>query len=146
MAKRKSSLNIDFSCFAEYAEKLDKLGADLKHIFGNAMEKAAKQVEEDTRAAMADANLPARGIYSSGDTMESIVTDAKVEWKGSYGEIPLGFDKSKPGAGGFLITGTPKMLPNAKLEDIYGRKKYESDIRKQIREDLEKEVKRHMGG
>ena len=58
MAKRKSSLNIDFSCFAEYAEKLDKLGADLKHIFGNAMEKAAKQVEEDTRATIREVRSP----------------------------------------------------------------------------------------
>ena len=146
MAKRKNSLNIDFSAFAEYAEKLDKLGVNLKPVFGEAMENAAKKVEEDTRSALADANLPAGGIYSTGDTIASIVTDAKVDWHGSYGEISLGFDKSKPGAGGFLITGTPKMLPNRKLEDIYGRRKYESEIRKQIREDLDKAVKKYMGG
>ena len=120
-------------------------GADEQKVM-KAAQKAAKKVEEDTKSAMADANLPAGGIYSTGDTVASIVTDAKVDWHGSYGEISLGFDKSKPGAGGFLITGTPKMLPNRKLEDIYGRRKYESEIRKQIREDLDKAVKKYMGG
>lgn len=146
MARRKNSLNIDFSAFSEYAEKLDKMGANLKEVFSDAMEDAASDVEKDTESAMASSNLPAKGQFSTGKTKESIIKDAKVSWHGTYGEIGLGFDKSKPGAGGFLITGTPKMQPDTALQDIYSRKKYETKIRKKIREYLQDEIEQRLGG
>ena len=146
MAKRKSMLSIDFSNFSDYAEKLDELGADLKKVFADAMEQAAETVQEDTLEALESAYLPADGIYSKGITKQQVITNAKVEWSGYVGEIGLGFDKSKPGAGGFLITGTPKMQPDYKLEDIYGRKKYENHIKKDIEEVLQAEIDRIMGG
>lgn len=146
MAKRKSMLSIDFSNFSDYAEKLDELGADLKKVFADAMEQAAETVQEDTMDALDSANLPADGIYSKGITKEQVIKNAKVEWSGYVGEIGLGFDKSKPGAGGFLITGTPKMQPDYKLEDIFGRKKYENQIKKDIEEVLQDEIDRIMGG
>lgn len=146
MAKRKSMISIDFSNFSDYAEKLDKLGGDLKEIFTDAMEQAAETVQFDTIDAMAKGNLPAGGKYSQGDTEASIIRDAKVSWHGSLGKIGLGFDKTRPGAGGFLITGTPKMQPNRALEDIYGRKKYENQLKKDIEEVLQDEIDRRMGG
>ena len=146
MAKRKSMLSIDFSNFSDYAERLDELGADLKKVFADAMEQAAETVQEDTLEALESAYLPADGIYSKGITKQQVITNAKVEWSGYVGEIGLGFDKSKPGAGGFLITGTPRMQPDYKLEDIYGRKKYENQIKKDIEEVLQAEIDRIMGG
>ena len=146
MAKRKNSINIDFSCFATYAEKLDRLGANLQDVIGNAMEDAGKKVADDTEKAMAAGNLPAGGMYSTGATENSIIKDPKVEWHGSVGEIGLGFDKTKPGAGGFLITGTPKMRPDAALAEIYSGKRYENTIRKQIKSDLQREIDQRMGG
>lgn len=143
---RNRMLDIDFSCFGDYAEKLDNLGADLKKIFGDAMEQAAETVQEDTAEAMESANLPAHGEYSRGVTKEAIIRDAKTEWRGSFGEIGMGFDKTMPGAGGFLITGTPRMRPNYKLEDIYNRKKYKSKIMKQISEELQEAIKEKIGG
>ena len=146
MPKRKSMISIDFSNFSDYAEKLYNLGADLKEIFTDAMEQSAETVQFDTIDAMAKGNLPAGGKYSQGDTEASIIRDAKVVWHGSQGEIGLGFDKTRPGAGGFLITGTPKMQPNRALEDIYGRKKYENQLKKDIEEVLQYEIDRRMGG
>lgn len=146
MSARKRMIDIDFSCFGDYAEKLDNLGASLQEAFSNAMEQAAETVQEDTIEAMAKGNLPAGGKYSQGDTEAAIIRDAKVVWHGSVGEIDLGFDKTKPGAGGFLITGTPKMQPNRALEDIYGRKKYERQLKKDIEEVLQDEIDRKMGG
>ena len=69
-----------------------------------------------------------------------------MSWAGSVGEIGLGFDKAKPGAGGFLITGTPKMQPNNALVDIFGRKKYESQIKSDLEEVLQDEIDQRMGG
>lgn len=146
MASRKNSLSIDFGNFAEYAERLDELNADLKEIFQDAMEQAAETVEWDIMDALADANLPALGKYSQGATEASVIRDAKVQWQGMLGEIPIGFDKTMPGAGGWLITGTPKMRPDYKLEDIFSRRKYEKKIMKQIEEHLQEEIDERLGG
>lgn len=142
MYKRKQMINIDFSNFAEYAEKLDLLGANLKIVFAEAMEEAAEKVQADTIAALANANLPAEGKYSQGDTRNSVIDDIHVFWQGSVGEVKLGFDKTKSGAGGFLITGTPRMQPDHALEEIYGSKKYESQLKKSIEKALQREIDR----
>lgn len=143
--RRKNYIAVDFSAFAEYAEKLDRLGADLKDIIGDAMEEAAKQVQEDTADAVESANLPAGGQYSDGETRASIVRDVTPKWSGSVGEVHLGFDKSKPGAGGFLITGTPKMAPDAALAEMYSGRKYQRQINKMIEEHLQKALD-ELGG
>lgn len=139
-------LSIDFSNFSEYAEKLDRLGANLQKVIGDAMDQAAETVQDDVREAMSSANLPAGGKYSQGDTTAQIISDPKTVWHGSQGEIGLGFDKTKAGAGGFLITGTPKMRPNYALEDIFSRKKYLTKINKQIKEELQDAIDEYMGG
>ena len=146
MASRKNFIDIDFSNFAEYAERLDELGADLQKVFGDAMEQAAETVQYDTEDAISAGNLPAGGKYSRGATDASLLRNQQVQWSGMVGEIGLGFDKSVPGSGGWLITGTPKMRPDYKLEDIYGRKKYENKIYKQITEELQDEIDARLGG
>lgn len=140
--KRKQFLSIDFSNFAEYIEKLDLLNANLQDVISRAMEEAAEKVQQDTIAALEKSNLPAEGVYSQGDTLKAVITDPKTLWLGSIGEIKLGFDKTRAGAGGFLITGTPKMRPDYALERIYGSKRYESELKKQIEKALQEEIDR----
>lgn len=147
---RKRSLDIDYSSLGELTEKLEALGANLEQVIGAAMEKAGEQVQQDTVNALADAYLPAKGEYSHGETEASVVRDVKVQWGASVGTMPLGFDKTKSGAGGWLITGTPKMQPDKKLEDIYSRKTtsraYEKRVKTQIEKDLEDEIERRLNG
>ena len=99
-------------------------------------------MQQDTIAALESSNLPAEGKYSQGDTLNSVIKDIKTIWVGSIGEIKLGFDKTKAGAGGFLITGTPKMKPDLALERIYGSKRYENQLKKQIEQALQREIDR----
>lgn len=147
---RKRKIDIDFSSFGELAEQLENLGANVEKVFGAAMEETGKQIAEDTIRALDDAYLPASGAYSNGDTRKSVVEDPKVEWRAGIGEMPLGFDKTVMGAGGWLITGTPKMRPDKKLEDIYSRKKtsrsYQTRIKKQIEATLRAEIEKRLGG
>lgn len=143
---RKQMISIDFKNFSDYAEKIDKLGVNLKSVFSKAMEEAAEKVQQDTIAAIQPVNLPAKGRYSTGDTLNTVIRDPKTKWEGSVGEIPLGFDKTKPGAGGWLITGTPKMRPDYALEKIYGTKRYESELKKTIEKALQREIDKIMGG
>lgn len=143
---RKQMISIDFKNFSDYAEKIDKLGVNLKSVFSKAMEEAAEKVQQDTIAAIQPVNLPAKGRYSTGDTLNSVIRDPKAKWEGSVGEIPIGFDKTKPGAGGWLITGTPKMRPDYALEKIYGTKRYENELKKTIEKALQREIDKIMGG
>lgn len=143
--RRKNSISIDFSVFEDYAAELDDLGANLQEIFEDVMEQEAETVQEDTLEALDNANLPAQGEYSIGTTKDNVNQHPKVEWSGSIGEVGLGFDKTKPGAGGFLITGTPKMRPDQALVDIYGRKKYERKITNSIMEYLQAEIEDRLG-
>lgn len=142
MASRNHGLSIDFSCFEVFAEELDKLGADIPEIFSEVMEEAGKEVQEKTKEASANAYLPAGGKYrsSNSETLAAIDPSPKPIVSGSVIEIGLGFDKSKPGAGGFLITGTPKMAPDYKLEDLYVRKRYKNKLVKEIGESLQDEI------
>ena len=142
---RKNGINIDFNGFAEYAEMLEELGANVQEVFTDAMEQAGETVAEDTESAVASANLPASGKYSRGNTENAIIKDPKVEWQGGYGEMKLGFDYLKPGAGGFLITGTPKMRPDHALEIIYAGRKYEKTIEKDI-ETVFRDLIESLGG
>lgn len=146
MASRNHGLSIDFSCFENYAEELEKLGADIPEIFSEVMEEAGKEVQEKTKEASANAYLPAGGKYrsSNSETLAAIDPSPKPIVSGSVIEIGLGFDKSKPGAGGFLITGTPKMAPDYKLEDLFVRKRYKNKLVKEIGESLQDEIDRRF--
>ena len=145
---RNKWIAIDFSNFDAYAEELEKLGADLESIFEKAIESAADQVQADVMEAIQDAHLPAGGQFHSNkrDTENSVIQDPKPETRGGVISVDLGFDKTKPGAGGFLITGTPKMQPDQKLADIFQKKKYANDIKKKIEADLQAEIDKRIGG
>jgi hypothetical protein len=147
VAARKSAIEIDFGVFEDLADQLEKLGADLKTTFSEVMEEEGKKVAQDTVEAVQNVNLPAGGRYSSSakETANSIIMNPKVEWSGSEASIGLGFDKTKPGAGGFLITGTPKMRPDYALEKIYGQKKYERDMKKHMIEGLQDQIHKRLG-
>lgn len=148
MAKKNHGIDIDFSVFSDYAEEIENLGGNLKKIFGDAMEDAGRKVQKDTIDALADQYLPAHGKYSTGRTKESVISPEQVraDWQGTLATVHLGFDRTKPGAGNYLITGTPKMKPDYKLEDIYIKKSYSRKIRKKIDDDLKNEIKKLSDG
>ena len=121
-------LRLDTSGFEETLRRLKDLGGNVKLAVEDALSQAAETIMEDTEAAIAAPNLPAGGIYSQGTTKESIVRDFRVHWEGQIGWVPVGFDFSKPGAGGYLITGTPRMQPDRALNRMYKQKRYMRQI------------------
>ena len=141
----KNKVSIDFSGFSDYAERIEMLGGSLKDVFNDALTKAGETIQADTLAALDNGNLPAGGKYSKGDTAASVIDDLTVTWSGSVAEIPLGFDKTKPGAGGWLITGTPKMQPDKALNQIYKSQGYMNKRKKEMEEVFIEAVNRLMG-
>lgn len=134
MAKR-NTLRLDTSGFEELIVKLDELQGDVKKVVTDALLQAAETVHDDTIDALDNEFLPRQGIYSTGQTKTTVVKP-KVEWSGTLAEAPVGFDYGEKGAGGFLISGTPRMQPDRKLEQIYTRKKY----MRQLQEDMQEVV------
>lgn len=124
----RNTLKLDTSGFTEMLRKLDDLGGNVKKVVEDALTQSAETIREDTIAALDNSNLPAQGKYSTGTTKESIVSDSRVTWEGLVGSVPVGFDFSKPGAGGYLITGTPRMQPDRALNQMYKQKKYMRQI------------------
>lgn len=142
----KNLLKLDVSGFEEYIQKLEKLETDLKPIVSDALNQAGETIIDDTFDAVSDSNLPRGGEYSTGRTRKSIIKNPRVKWSGTTAEIGVGFDFNKPGAGGYLITGTPRMAPDKALNKIYKSKKYMKDIQKNMIDIFQDEISRRMGG
>ena len=143
--KRNHGLYIDWNPFEDYAARIDELHGSLEKIFSDAMGQAAETIQDDTIDALGAGNLPARGKYSDGQTVASVAVP-EVTISGPIIETPVGFDFSKPGAGGFLITGTPRMAPDYALETIYVRKKYMRQIQDDMMKLFSEYVQDLMGG
>ena len=141
---RRNTLKLDTSKFYDLLTKVEGAGKSVRKIVDDSLGKAAEIIASDTEAALAPANLPAGGKYSTGRTAESIIHDNTVRWDGFVAWVPVGFDFSLPGAGGYLITGTPRMKPDYALNKMYKQKKYmtkiEADISKAILDYLEEEI------
>lgn len=142
----KNLLKLDVSGFEEYMTKLEELEADVKPIVSEALNKASAKITNDTINAIAEPNLPRGGKYSTGETKKSIVQNPRAFWSGPIAEVGVGFDFNKPGAGGFLITGTPRMAPDKSLNKIYKSKKYMKDIQQEMGEIFQQEIIKRMGG
>lgn len=142
----RNTLTLELSGFEELITKLEKLGGDVQKATTDALEQAAETIEFDTKDAVKDSLLPAGGKYSRGDTERSIVSGSEVKWSGSTAEISVGFDYGKQGAGGFLITGTPRMKPDMELKRIYKGATYKKQIVNDLIEVISDYIDDKMGG
>lgn len=125
-----NTLKLDTTGFDRLLKQLESIGGDVKPVVEKALKDAGKKIGEDTLTALNAPNLPAGGKYSTGETAKSVIQNGSVVWEGDTAYIPVGFDFAKPGAGGFLITGTPKMKPDRELNRMYKGKKYMNEIQK----------------
>lgn len=143
----KSKIGLQFDGWTETMSKLDKLGgtAAMKRGVEAGLRASKAYVNSNIKKAMA--NLPAKGKYSTGRTLESLDQSMSIDWEGLTGSIKVGFDFSQSGMTSiYLMYGTPRMEPVAGLEDaIYGNKT-KREIRKIQAEAVNKVIKRTMGG
>ena len=138
-------MRLELTGFEEMLEKLDKMGAELEEIVTDCLEQAGETIGYDTLDAIEDEKkLPAGGNYSTGETKETVILEPKAEKSGNLIEIGVGFDMEKPGAGIYLITGTPKMPPVYQLNKMYRGKKYMKQIQNDIRDILTDEMVTRM--
>lgn len=137
-------MRIDTSGFDDLVAQLEALSGDVRGAVTEALETAAAKVTADTREAIKPEYLPHQGKYSKGATAETII-EPEVQWSGTKAEVAVGFDYAKGGAGGYLIFGTPKMQPDAKLAAIFNKKKYLTDLQKDMQDIVAQYIKNAMG-
>lgn len=140
----RTTLKLDTSGFEELINRYKKLGGDTKQIVEKALDKIGDEITQDTQTAVSKKNLPQKGKYSKGNTEKSIVKNPRTTWSGEIASIQVGFDYSKPGAGGFLITGTPRMQPDRELHKMYKQKAYMRHIQEDMIEVVQAEIKERI--
>ena len=149
MGKTKMSLSGDI--FAEYADKLEKLGGNLRRAAEKALEESAEYVNKNLKNDI-------KSHKRTQQTEKSLRDEEKVKWSGTTAEIGVGFDISHGGlASIFLMYGTPKHGPVGKrpgatghpgtkqdkklYNDVYGtatKRKVQEIQEKVFAEDIEK--------
>lgn len=123
-----AKMKIDFKGFKEYAERLDKLGGDLKKT-------TEKALNESFEIITPQAKTEIKPHHLSGDTEKSLRTTPVIEWNGDRAYLPVGFDIKSGGlASIFLMYGTPRMTPDKGLYDAF----FGNATRKKLRQTQEK--------
>ena len=122
-------LRLEFAGFEEMAERLDKLGGDLKKTTEKALIETHKLITPKVEEAFRK-----HDVKYSHETMKSLKKDPKVEWNDSTAEIGVGFKISEGGFPSiFIMYGTPRMQPDKKVYNaIYGNKKKVKDLQEGI--------------
>ena len=120
MAKNK--IGLQFDGLEDIIDKLEKAGADAKEAVDESLKASKNYVTSSLKRDTNNANLPAKGKYSTGELAESIDTDTSVKWNGLTAEVNIGYDFKKSGLTSIMVLyGTPKMKKSQKLyNDIYG--------------------------
>ncbi len=151
-----SKMSIDFKNFAEYAEKLDKMGGDLRAT-------TQKALEETHEYITANIKRDIQKHHKTGATERSLIEDAEVKWQGNIASIDVGFDIKNGGLPSiFLMYGTPKHAPanqygkstgvNSGIDadkelynDIYGART-QREVKKIQERVFADAIKKRMGG
>ena len=128
----RNTLKLETAGFDRMIDHLKQLDGEVQKAVDDALGQAGETITEDTQDGVSAANLPAGGEYSTGATAASIVSPKVVWVGGTMAEMGVGFDYSKKGAGGFLISGTPRMRPDDELQRIYKRKTYMRNIQQDM--------------
>ena len=113
-----AKMKIDFKGFKEYAERLDKLGGDLKKT-------TEKALNESFNIITPQAKTEIKPHHLSGDTEKSLRTTPVIEWNGDRASVPVGFDIKSGGLAsiflmyGTKVHGTPRTAPDQGLYDAF---------------------------
>ena len=142
----KNSIGLEFEGLEELTEQLEKLNGELPKVAEKALVESKKIVTVELVKATTKKNLPAKGKYSTGKTRHSIDTSREVEWQGTTASIPIGFDIDKSGLTSiFLMNGTPKMKPSAKIKNALFGSKIRKKVAETQREIFEKAIEKRLG-
>ena len=121
-------LGLDFSDLDAWAKEIVAWGGKVKPTAEKALRETHRIVTDHIQAVMSPSNMPAKGKYWTGDTLEHLRRNAEIEWDGDVGSVGVGFEIKEGGITSiFLMYGTPRHKPPMKkarglYDAIYGKK------------------------
>ena len=124
-----TKMAIDFSAFGDLARKLEEAGGDVQSAATDALRASFDIVTPKAEEGMQRANLPAKGKYSTGKTLNALMREPNIRWENDIGTTDVGFSIRNGGlASQFLIHGTPRMRPAKKLHDAFYSKTTQREV------------------
>lgn len=146
MSKYTNKMGIEFEGFDEAIKRLEKLEGDVRSVTEKALKETHKIVTAAAEESAQKANLPAKGKYSKGDTLNSLKREASIEWSGTEAKVPVGFSISNGGiASIFMIYGTPRKMKNQKMYNAFWGNQIHAEVLK-AQEDIFYEEISKLGG
>lgn len=136
----RNTLKLNVTGFKNKVKAFAHAGGNAQKLVEDVLRDSSERILIDTKLALSNSYLPAGGRYWTGTTSKSVVENAEVSWKGLVAEVPVGFDFSEPGAGGYLISGTPRMQPDQMLNKIYKQRKYMNQMQKDMADKVLDEI------
>ena len=122
-------MKLEIQGLSELLNRIQTLDGNIRETTEKALRETHSIVTQKVETAMAKGNLPAKGKYSHGDTLNALRRNADIEWHGSVAEVKVGFDINKGGLVSiFLMYGTPRMSPAKGLYSAF----YGNRTRKEV--------------
>lgn len=113
-------MKLEIEGLNEFLNRIQLLDGNIRQTTEQALRETHQIVTKKAENAMSAAYLPAKGKYSTGETLKHLRRNAAIEWKGDVAEVPVGFDIKRGGLVSiFLMYGTPRMHKDQALYDAF---------------------------
>lgn len=141
-----ASMSIIFDGFEELADQIMRSEQALRPAVDEALKKTQRIIQDALREASAiyAAKGGGRKGYATGRMFKTIIDDNAVTWEGTVATINAGFEISKYRESIFVMYGTPRMAPDAKVFNAIFGERIQSEIEKAQEEILTKYLQ--LGG
>jgi len=141
-----TKITMEFEGFEDVIQRLSELEGNIVGVTEKALKSAHRLVTKNAEKAIEKQNLPAKGLYSKGDTLKALYREGKVEWVGTVASIQAGFSVRKGGlASIFMMYGTPRYMKNQKLYNAFFGRKTQQQIRQFQEDGYYQEIRRLNG-
>lgn len=139
-------MSLELEGFTEMINKLVALEGDTKAMTDKMLRKTHEIVTKKAEEGMSHSHLPAKGHYSQGRTIKSLVRDARIEWQGDTASVSVGFDIDNGGLVSiFLMYGTPRYKKDTALYNAFYGKATREEIIAAQEEIFFEEIRRLEG-
>lgn len=141
-----SKMSLEFDGFKEVIARLEKLQGDVRGATEKALTETHSIVTKKAEESARKENLPAKGEYSNGGTLDSLKRDATIKWSGTLASVEVGFNIEEGGLPSiFMMHGTPRNMKNQKMYDAFYGKVTQNEV-KQAQENVFYDEIRKIGG
>lgn len=137
-----AKMSVTFDGFADMAERLDRMGGDLRKAANEALEATQDVTAQNLATAAAPYAHKGGGLkgYATGAMYRTIERDNRIAWGGSVATVDAGFDLKADGGfhSIFVMYGTPRMSKDVRVYNAIKGARTRADIAKRQKEIMQR--------